>query len=230
MMIRVFDRLYRDARLRITDLAGSLTPDDLRAPVPATPDWRVHELIAHLVGVAADMASGRRDGAPGPEWSARHVAERRERPVPELIAEWRRVSPVIEPGLQAAPTGPNPVLDIVCHEGDLHEALGRPRPPRDGWQPVLEILVGWLGRRLKQPGTLVIRNETGTESSFGSGEPLTTLRVDGYELLRGMYSRRSQRQIAGWDWSPAPAERLHRFGAFGPRDDDQPVPTPPPPP
>jgi uncharacterized protein (TIGR03083 family) len=184
----------------------------------------VHDLLAHLVGVAADVAAGRREGAPGPEWTARQVAERRDRPVPDLVEEWQRASAVIEPGLMEAPTGPNPVLDIVCHEGDLCEALGRPRPPRNGWLPVLEILVGWLGRRLKQPGTLVIRDETGAEWTFGSGAPDTTLRVDGYELLRGMYSRRSQRQIAGWDWTPAPAERLHRFGAFGPRDDDQPVP------
>ncbi|MGH3603960.1 MAG: hypothetical protein ACRDQI_08015, partial [Pseudonocardiaceae bacterium] len=35
---------------------------------------------------------------------------------------------------------------------------------------------------------------------------------------------RSQRQIAGWAWMPAPAERQQRFGAFGPREDDQPIP------
>ncbi|MDQ2883941.1 MAG: hypothetical protein M3Y48_23020, partial [Actinomycetota bacterium] len=80
------------------------------------------------------------------------------------------------------------------------------------------------GRRLKQPGTLMIRDEHDQEWRFGAGEPQTMLTIDGYELLRGTFSRRSQRQIAGWDWMPAPAERLERFGAFGPREDDQPIP------
>ena len=81
-----------------------------------------------------------------------------------------------------------------------------------------------LGRRLRQPGTLVIRDEQAQEWRFGEGDPQTLLNTDGYELLRGTFSRRSQRQIAGWNWTPAPAARIRRFGAFGPREDDQPIP------
>jgi hypothetical protein len=33
-----------------------------------------------------------------------------------------------------------------------------------------------------------------------------------------------QRQIVGWNWTPTPAARIRRFGAFGPREDDQPIP------
>ncbi len=220
----MFDVVYRDARGRLTRLVGALTGEQLRTPVPATSAWTVHELVAHLVGGAADTASGRLDGAPGDEWTARHVAERRQRPVCELLAEWELVGPTVELSLTGEVRGPNLAADIICHEGDLHEALGLPRPDRHHWQPVLEAMMGLLGRRLRQPGTLVIRDEQDQEWRFGGGDPHTLLSIDGYELLRGTFSRRSQRQIAGWNWTPTPAVRIHRFGAFGPREDDQPIP------
>jgi len=220
----MFDVVYRDARGRLTRLVGALTGEQLRTPVPATSAWTVHELVAHLVGGAADTASGRLDGAPGDEWTARHVAERRQRPVGELLAEWELVGPTVELSLTGEVRGPNLAADIICHEGDLHEALGLPRPDRHHWQPVLEAMMGLLGRRLRQPGTLVIRDEQDQEWRFGGGDPHTLLSSDGYELLRGTFSRRSQRQIAGWNWTPTPAARIHRFGAFGPREDDQPIP------
>jgi len=220
----MFDVVYRDARGRLTRLVGALTGEQLRTPVPATSAWTVHELVAHLVGGAADTASGRLDGAPGDEWTARHVAERRQRPVGELLAEWELVGPTVELSLTGEVRGPNLAADIICHEGDLHEALGLPRPDRHHWQSVLEAMMGLLGRRLRQPGTLVIRDEQDQEWRFGGGDPHTLLSSDGYELLRGTFSRRSQRQIAGWNWTPTPAARIHRFGAFGPREDDQPIP------
>ncbi len=220
----MLDVVYRDARGRLTTLAGALTGEQLRTPVPATSAWTVHELIAHLVGGAADTASGRLDGAPGDEWTARHVAERRNRPVGELLAEWALVGPTVELSLTGDVRGPNLAADIICHEGDLHEALGLPRPDRHHWQPVLEAMMGLLGRRLRQPGTMVIHDEQDQEWRFGEGDPHTLLSADGYELLRGTFSRRSQRQIAGWNWTPTPAARIHRFGAFGPREDDQPIP------
>jgi len=159
----MLDVVYRDARGRLTELVGALTGEQLRTPVPATAAWTVHELIAHLVGGAADTASGRLDGAPGEEWTARHVAERRNRPVCELLAEWEIVGPTIELSLTDDVRGPNLAADIICHEGDLHEALGLPRPDRHHWQPVLEAMMGLLGRRLRQPGTVVIHDEQDQE-------------------------------------------------------------------
>ena len=220
----MFEVVYRDARGRLAELARALSAEQLRTPVAATPAWTVHELFAHLVGGAADVASGRLDGLPGDEWTARHVGERRQRSISALLAEWDLVAPRAQASCAGEVRGPNLGLDIICHEGDLHEALGLGRPERDHWQPALDVMVGFLGRRLKQPATLVIREGHGQQWHFGDGEPRTMLTIDGYELLRGMFSRRSQRQIAGWDWIPAPAERLQRFGAFGPREDDQPIP------
>ena len=221
----MLDRIYRAARHRIGTLAGGLTDEQLRTPVPATPAWSVHEVLAHLVGGAADVLAGRLDGAPGESWTSRHVTERSDRPISELLDEWERAAPAVESSLPAQHTGPNLAADVICHEGDLHEALGLPRADRAHWQPFLDAMGHFPGRRLRDTATLLICDELGQQWRCGSGESVTVLQVDGYELLRGLFSRRSRRQIAGWDWSPEPPGPLvDGFGFFGPRDDDQPVP------
>jgi uncharacterized protein (TIGR03083 family) len=221
----MLEAIYRSARARIGALVVELDDEKLRTPVPATPGWTVHELLAHLVGGAVDVLADRLDGAPGDSWTARHVAERRGRPIDELIDEWEHAAPAVESSLPEQHTGPNLAADAICHEADLHEALGLPRTAREHWQPFLDVMGYLPGRRLRDTGTLVISDELGQQWRCGSGESATFLRVDGYELLRGVLSRRSRRQIAGWDWSPEPPGRLvDGFGAFGHRDDDQPIP------
>lgn len=218
--------VYRNARTRVADLAANLSDEQLQAQVPATPRWTTHDLLAHLVGCAADAANGRVDGAPGDQWTARHVAERRHLSVGELLVEWDRVSPAAESTLTEEQIfGPNIAADVTCHESDLHEALGLPRVDREHWQPFLEVMMMRLRNQFRHNTTVLIRDEEGQQWSCGSGEPTTLLRADGYELLRASHSRRSRAQIAAWDWTPtAVTHVVERFGFFGPRDDDQPVP------
>lgn len=222
----VLDTTYRNARRRIADVVAGLSEEQLRTPVPATPDWTVHELLAHLVGGASDAATDRMDGVTGEQWTERHVGERRHHSVDELLAEWDRVGPQVEDGLSDQQiVGPNLAADVICHEADLREALGLARVEREHWQPFLEVLMRFLRKQLRDSTTVVIQDDQGREWSCGSGEPATVLWTDGYELLRACFSRRSQRQIAAWNWSPAPAAHvIERFGFFGPRHDDQPVP------
>lgn len=224
----MLDTAYRNAHRRVVEVVGGLGAEQLRTPVPATPGWSVHELLAHLVGGAADAASGRLDGAPGEQWTARHVAERRDRSVGELLEEWSRVAPQAEADLAGQRfTGPNLAVDAICHEGDLREALALPPVGREHWQePFLEVLMRLLDRRLRDTAAVLVHDETGRQWQCGSaGGAGWELRADAYEVLRAMLSRRSQRQIAHWAWSPAPPGRVvEQFGVFGPRDDDQPVP------
>jgi uncharacterized protein (TIGR03083 family) len=219
--------IYRKARARVAELVVTLSDEQLQAPIPATPRWTAHELLAHLVGCAADAASGRVDGAPGDQWTARHVAERRRHSVDELLDEWARVGPAAECTLTEEQIfGPNVAADAICHESDLHEALGLPRVDREYWQPFLDVMMLFVRKQLRDSATLLIRDEEGQQWSCGSGEPTTLLRADGYELLRAAHSRRSRRQIAAWDWTPTPVEQvIELFGFFGPRHDDQPIPT-----
>lgn len=226
-MAVVLDVSYRDARGCVGKLAAGLSAEQLLTPVPATPEWTVYELLSHLVGAAADAASDRLDGAPGAQWTTRHVGERRRRSVDELVDEWERVAPAVELDLAGQHfSGPGPAPDLICHAADLREALCLPRVDREHWQqPFLEGMMLLLGQRLQHAATVLVRDELGWQWRCGSREPTTLLFADGYELLRAMFSRRSRRQITAWNWTPAPTEQVvDSFGFFGPRDDDQPVP------
>ena len=195
---------YRNARARVFELAATLSAAQLQAAVPATPEWTVHEVLAHLVGCAADAATARMDGAPGARW--RPARGERGDPVGELLAEWDRVSPAAESTLSDEQMRrPNLVADTICHEADLREALGLARVDREHWQPFLDVTMLFLRKQLRHSPTLVIRDEEGQQWICGTGEPATLLRADGYELLRATYSRRSQRQIAAWNWTPTPS-------------------------
>ena len=222
----MLETTYRTARGRVCDIASTLSGEQLLLKVPATPQWTVHELLAHLVGCASDAVSGRLDGVTSDEWTARHVAERRDNPVDELLAEWARIAPAADASLTDDQIyGPNLAIDTLCHEADLREALGLPRLDREHWQPFLEVMMMYLGKQLRHSTTLLVDDGDGQQWKCGSGLPTTQVRADAYELMRASYSRRSQRQIRAWAWSPAPVdEMVEAFGVFGTRDDDQPIP------
>ncbi len=194
-----WDELYRWNVAAITELSGNLTDEHLATTVPATPDWSVHDLLAHLAGGPADAVADRMDGAPGPEWTARHVAERVDVPVADLTAELRAHQDAI-----GASTIDNPrpaiVWNIVVHHADLHEALGLGRLPDHLWKPVLANVA---------------------PMKFGAaGVPED---LDEYELFRALFSRRSRRQMQAWGLPLSP-DQLDELCIFGPREDDQPVP------
>jgi uncharacterized protein (TIGR03083 family) len=194
--VREWAHLYREHVTALGQLAPTLTQAQLDTPVPATPAWTVQDVFAHLAGGASDATTGRMEGAPSPEWTARHVAERRHLPISELVAELR----THEDGLaQSVMDNPRPALvwDISVHHADLHEALGLPQMQEELWRPVAEALA-------PRAGAL-----TGT--------------VPSYELFRALFSRRSRRQMQGWG-SPLTAEELDQLCIFGPREDDQPLP------
>src|SRR6476659_10164854 len=79
--------VYRANVDAVCALAESLDAEELSRVVPATPDWTVHDVLAHLAGSPADLLAGRMDGAPSAAWTARHVDERAARSVDELVTE-----------------------------------------------------------------------------------------------------------------------------------------------
>lgn len=191
--------LYRDNVAAVSALAGELSDEQLATTVPGTPAWTVHDVLAHLAGGAADAATGRMEGAPGPEWTARHVGERLGFPVADLVTEMQAHQDAV-----AASTADNPrpavVWDIAVHHADLHEALGLPVLAGRYWEPVLANVA---------------------PMKFGTaGVPAD---VDEYELFRALFSRRSRTQMQAWGL-PLSSEQLDELCIFGPREDDQPLP------
>ena len=194
--------LYRANVEAVAGLADDLSNEQLSARVPATPDWDVHDVLAHMAGGASDLVHDRMDGAPSPQWTERHVTERSARSAEELAAELRSNAAAVAAMLADAER-PAIVWDLAVHHADLHEALDLGAMPEELWRPVLEAAVAM---------------RLGPDASQVRGA------APDYELFRALFSRRSRGQLAGWDVPGYDGDRLAELGIFGSRDDDQPVP------
>jgi len=149
----VLDSTYRDGRHRVVELVSTLEAAQLQQRVPATPDW-----------------------------TARHVAERRDHTVPALLAEWHEVGPVVDASLVGQQfTGPGLAPDLICHEADLREALGVPPVHRAHWHDqFLPKMMALLTSLLRPLTEIVIQDDCGCQWRCGAGEITDVLQVDGY--------------------------------------------------
>lgn len=56
------------------------------------PEWRVRDVLAHLAGATADIASGNLADVASDEWTGAQVDARRDVPIDEVLDEWARCS------------------------------------------------------------------------------------------------------------------------------------------
>src|SRR5437899_10458802 len=89
--------LYAEGRRRITELVSGLSDDAARQTVPTCPRWSVHDVVAHLTGICADIVAGNVEGAATDPWTAKQVADRVDRSIAELLAEWETMAAQVEP-------------------------------------------------------------------------------------------------------------------------------------
>jgi uncharacterized protein (TIGR03083 family) len=213
---------YQAIKDRVTALTAGLDGATAERLAPATPAWRVKDVLAHLVGVNADVLAGNIDGAGTDPWTAVQVDARRDRTVSELLAEWDEVAPPLIEIFPAIPDGPRGqlIFDAVTHEHDLRGALGQP-----GMQDSDAIAIGFawavdvlaLIRDGGGHGAFCLRTEHGDHVA-GSGEPITTVAAPRFELFRALEGRRSQAQIDAFEWSGEIGDRSLSF--FPPRPTD----------
>lgn len=195
---------YLGIRERVTALVAPL--GDLRdRGCPATPEWSVHDVLAHLVGVCDDVRAGRMEGVATDAWTEAQVAARRERPTPALLEEWDRLGPEFEAGLGVVPDvmAGQAIFDAVTHEHDLRHALGSPGArDSDG----VAIAWGWLTMvgAPRAGEALVYWTTEGDTVTIGTGEVVADVRLDRFEFVRGVSGRRSAAEIEAWAWDPAP--------------------------
>lgn len=219
----MYDVLYRQARSRVCDLVGSMSEQQLAKPLPATPSWSGRDLVAHLVGVAADVASGNIAGMTTEPWTAAQVERRKGRDLDDLLAEWDEVGPQAELAVAERRVTLPPVHDVTVHETDLREAHDLPRAPQDSVPPLLNSVLTVVARNnADQPGGLLLTSGD-QQWRIGTGEPQASVELDPYELYRGLFSRRSRRQLRAWPWRGDPGSYIDLLPVFGGRDDDQPT-------
>jgi len=213
-----YESAYRDLRVRVTDLLRSAEPAALDTVAPATPEWLVRDVAAHLAGVCDDAVHGNMGGVvaqgdllvtvskPGRvnDWTDAHVTKRADWPIDQVLDDWAEHAVQVEASMNALhPAIGQMVADAVTHEHDMRGGLGTPGA-RDSVAMV--IAVDWvlrlLSKRLTREalGTLRIEHE-GSVVELGAGEPVTRLGTSRFEIARAVTGRRSMAQIhaMGWD-------------------------------
>ena len=214
--------LYEETRQRLCELVRSLPSAELDTEVPATPGWRVRDVIAHLTGGPGDVLSGNLEGAGGEAWTAAQVAARRGRALDEVLAEWDGYAGGVRGLFETG--GPNMgflLADVASHEQDVRGALRRPGA-RDcaGIEATTQLFVAGAGRRFTEAGIALRITAGRDEWEVGAGEPQASVVVEPFELFRAFAGRRSPTQVCAWGWTGDPGPYLGLLPIFPLRPTD----------
>lgn len=180
--------MYEVVRARFADALRTLDDRQYATRVPATPEWDVHDVVAHLVGLAADLNAQRfptdvDDG--GSAWNAAQISSRRAHTVHELLAEWDHEGPVFDAGLQlfGRDTECHFVGDLVTHVLDVAEALEMSIVvPDTAIDMALEHYTGFVSERL---------------DALGATMPTAVLSLPPIDRLRLLSARRPLVAVPG---------------------------------
>jgi hypothetical protein len=198
---------YKALRARVREVVETTTPSALDSIVPATPSWRAHDVLAHMVGVTNDVVNGRLDGIASDPWTQAQVDARTARTAAEVLAEWDEFGPQFEVMLAAAPAeiAGQALFDGAMHEHDLRNALGVPGARESdavdsGWEWIVDART----RTGEHALCFVVDDK---EQVSGVGDLVARVEASRFELFRAVGGRRTAQEIAsyGWDREPVPS-------------------------
>lgn len=201
--------VYEAVRQRFEATMRSLDAAQLDTFVPAAPEWRVRDVLAHVVGLVADLnalhfPAANDVGAVG--WVAAQVAARRDVPIDGILAEWAAEAPSFEDGLRlfGYEEGSHFIADLHAHHQDVRGALGLPRDDDPLTVAVaLDHYLGFLHQLLSGAAWGVLAVATGGEVRvLGTEDGSSRAQVAGpaFEVLRAFSARRSEPQIRALRW------------------------------
>ena len=198
-------QLYEGERLALLALVRSLSPEQLRTVVPATPAWTVHDVVAHVVGITADLNAGDLGGDDGDSWTARQVERRSGRSIDELATEWDAEAPTFEDGLRlfGYELGSHFLGDLLQHRADLDHALGRPRRSDDdeALMVALDFYLDSFHQSLLEAGVAAEAIVDGERWELGGGDVVASVTAGRFELFRALGGRRADAQLRALDWT-----------------------------
>ena len=200
--------VYERVREDFVATVSALSDDELTLPVPATPSWSVRDVLAHVVGLAADLNAQRfpsADDVGGTAWTELQVQQRRGRRLREELAEWDREAVPFEDGLRSFgyEVGSHFVADLHAHFQDVRGTLGLPRDADElAVRVALDHYLGFVDEMLAGAGWGTLEVVVGAEARILGAHGLhhARLRAQPFEVLRSVSGRRSARQIRALNW------------------------------
>jgi uncharacterized protein (TIGR03083 family) len=209
---------WSQAQERVIALVTGLSPEAAEVSVPACPDWTVRDLLAHMVGLGADVVAGDEPDDHNAAWTARQVARRRGRGVGELVEEWRSVADPLREWMRGH--GIRPLFDVTIHEQDLRGALGVPgAQDTPAMAAVRDRYVARLAGRLAGLPPICLVGDAWRWDSQPGAEAAVVLRAPDPELTRALLARRSANQLRAWTIRGDVGPYLEAFTALGPLPD-----------
>src|SRR3954471_23082995 len=208
---------YERLRRQFVALVRKLDATDLRPTVPATPAWTVHDVLAHVVGIPADLNASKLGDSDANAWTARQVEERRNSSVEQMTAEWSREAPAFESGLTlfGDDIGKHYVGDLGQHLIDVQAALGLP-PSIDR-----EALLFGLDFYLDDLHERLVSADIGAELSIddrrivvGAATPVAGLHSSAFEVFRALGGRRSLAQLGHLSWEGDAGQLVRHLSAY----------------
>lgn len=186
-------------------MVRAASTDELDRTVAPTPAWRVRDVLAHVVGITADMNALDFDVEDPEAWTARQVERRRGHTIEAIVEEWDREAQTFEEGLRqfGYELGAHYVGDLYTHLQDVRTTLGV-GIERD---PVtvlvaLDFYLDALDEVLRAERAGAVEVVAGDEHHVAGGdEPVASVRGDAFEILRCLSGRRSLDQIRALDWT-----------------------------
>jgi uncharacterized protein (TIGR03083 family) len=182
----------RDERTRLVSYLEAL-PEPAWDKPTLCEGWTVRDMVAHLIGNAADIVAQNIEGAGSVEYNQRQIAERAGRSPAELLAEWAEAGPAFEAAIEALDDTfwNTPYLefgtigqalqrfveDIWVHGQDIRIPLGDEPITGPGLDATLDIVARELPLRAPRlaPGVGSVRLTTGgatREASIGDGDAI----------------------------------------------------------
>ena len=186
--------------------------------MPATPDWSVRGIYAHVVGINDDIVAGRLEGIGSDAWTAAQVTKRNGLGIAEICDEWEALAPAID-----AITGADPFLglrmlaDLVVHEHDVATALCvEAERDGDGVDLALERYAPTLIERADAAGVGGVAVVTGSRIWGDPRTAAVTVGGTAFDLLRSIAGRRTIEQVRSQlSWSVDPTPWLPLISTYG---------------
>ncbi len=216
--------LYREIRDLFLEQLEPLSTEQANTVVPLCPQWRVVDVVSHVCGLNADLVGGMRSGLGTEENTARQVAERADRTLADVAAEWRSYSERIEEIYEEIPAmAVALVADLVMHIHDVQHALGM-EIDREGpgvaqaAARYVEVLKAQVTERL---GVEIDITLTDVDAA-ATGSANLGLNATSFDFLRSIGTRRSRRQVEALGWTGDPTSVLDEawrvYGEFPAED------------
>lgn len=200
---------------RVRELVTGLDDRQAGTVVPACPEWTVRELLAHMVGLGADVLRGDEPDDHNSTWTQRQVDERSDRSVADLLEEWATVAEPLQQWMRENTT--RPLGDIVIHEQDLRGAVGVPGgQDTDGLASLRDRMVRGFALQVRDlPPVALVGDQWSWCSSGAPEDAAVVVRAPDFDLTRAVMTRRSETQLRGWTERGDIGPYLPAFGSLG---------------